>query len=68
MNLIDEYLQQVTPPQELTAAQVWDQRVSFAFGNVSIGNPNVTMEMVIERAVEIYGPRPPNEEVGKSEG
>lgn len=41
----------------LTPAEIWDQRISFAYGN-SMDNPDVTREMVTKRATEMYGPRP----------
>ena len=44
------------PP--MTPAQLWDQRVSFAYGNASLSNSNITKEMVIILATEVYGARP----------
>lgn len=42
----------------MTAAERYDQRISFAYGQVSIENPKVTRKMVEDLALEIYGPRP----------
>lgn len=41
----------------MTPAEIWDQRVSFVYGNL-MDNPRVTREMVRARATEMYGPRP----------
>ncbi len=43
---------------EMTPAEIWDQRVSFAYGNASLENARITRQMVVERATELYGPRP----------
>lgn len=42
----------------MTPAEIWDQRVSFAFGQLMDCSPNTTREQVIARATETYGPRP----------
>jgi hypothetical protein len=42
----------------MTPAEIWDQRVSFTFGNCSIENPRITRESVIAMVTKIYGPRP----------
>ena len=42
----------------ITPQQLWDQRVSWAYGNAKLSNPLITKEMVAAEAVKIYGPRP----------
>ncbi len=42
---------------KITPGEIWDQRVSFAFGQM-MENPHVTREMVEQRVTEMYGPRP----------
>ena len=42
---------------KMTPQQIWDQRVSFVFGQL-MDNPRVTRQMVEDRATEVYGPRP----------
>lgn len=41
------------PP--MTPAQLREQRISFAYGNCAIENPNVTREMVERIHDEMYG-------------
>tara|TARA_R110000803_G_scaffold46081_2_gene96773 strand:- start:2158 stop:2286 length:129 start_codon:yes stop_codon:yes gene_type:complete len=41
----------------MTPQMIWDQRVSFAFGQM-MENPQVTREMVERQATALYGPRP----------
>lgn len=41
------------PP--MTPAQLREQRISWAYGNCAIDNPNVTREMVERLHDEIYG-------------
>lgn len=43
--------------QPMTPQMQWDQRVSFAFGQM-MENPTVTREMVERQATALYGPRP----------
>ena len=43
--------------QPMTPQMIWDQRVSFAFGQM-MENPDVTREMVERQATALYGPRP----------
>ena len=43
---------------QLTPQEIWDQRVSFAFGQMMDCSPEVTRDQVEARAVELYGPRP----------
>lgn len=47
-----------SPPRKLTPAEIWDQRVSFVFGQLMDCAPHITREEVEARAVEMYGPRP----------
>jgi hypothetical protein len=46
-------LARAAPP--MTAAEIREQRISFAFGNSSFDNPHVTREMVEAAHDEIYG-------------
>lgn len=43
---------------EMTPQQQWDQRVSFAYGNATFENPDITRDMIEEAATKLYGPRP----------
>jgi len=43
---------------EMTAAEKWDQRVSFVRGTLMDTAPGITREQVEAVATEIYGPRP----------
>jgi hypothetical protein len=43
--------------QPMTPQMIWDQRVSFAYGQI-MENPQVTREMVERQATALYGPRP----------
>ncbi len=49
--LLKKAAQHIMTPQE-----VWDQRVSFVYGQLM--ESNVTREEVEKRATETYGPRP----------
>lgn len=42
----------------MTPAEIWDQRVSFAYGQMMDCAPNITREDVEKRATELHGPRP----------
>lgn len=44
--------------RKMTPAEIWDQRLSFVYGNISLSNPDVTKEMVRKSVEETYGPRP----------
>lgn len=41
----------------MTPAEVWDQRISFVYGQM-MENPRVTREMVVEQVTKAHGPRP----------
>ena len=45
----------------MTPRELWQQRVSFAYGNVALHNPAVTREMVEAEAARVYGPCPGDE-------
>ena len=47
--------------QVMTEEQLAAQRISFAYGNVSLSNPSVTKEMVKRAADQIYGTGHDNE-------
>ncbi len=42
----------------MTPAEIWDQRVSWVYGNISMSNSRVTREHVIATITETHGPRP----------
>ena len=42
----------------MTPTEIWDQRVSFAYGQMMDCAPHVKREDVERRAAEVYGPRP----------
>ncbi len=44
--------------REMTPRERWLQRVSFALGNGSMSNPEITREMVEAEATKLYGPCP----------
>lgn len=46
----------MTPEEK--ARMMWDQRISFVYGNLALDDPSITREQVVEAATKIYGPRP----------
>lgn len=42
---------------KMTPAEIWDQRVSFVYGNMPFRS-TVTREQVVAAVTEMYGPRP----------
>jgi hypothetical protein len=42
----------------VTLVEIWDQRISWAYGNAVLSNPTITRAMVEAEAEKIYGPRP----------
>lgn len=42
----------------MTDEEVFEQRISFAYGNVSMHDSSITKEMVREQAEKLYGKRP----------
>lgn len=44
--------------RKMTPGEIWEQRLSFVYGNLSMSNPNVTKEMVRKSIEETYGPKP----------
>lgn len=50
MKLTFEKLLERAKNYQMTEEEKEKQRISFAFGNASISNPNITREMVIEEA------------------
>jgi len=55
---LDELLAKAKARGPLTPGEIWDQRISFAYGNGALSNDRITREMVEALAIEIYGPRP----------
>ena len=51
---LKELLEEATR-HTMTSAEVWDQRVSFVYGQM---NGDVTKDMVIEQVTKSHGPRP----------
>jgi hypothetical protein len=43
----------------MTPAEKFDQRVSFVYGNLPV-NSTITRQQVLDHAIEVYGPRPPD--------
>lgn len=39
----------------ITEEEIYEQRISFAYGNVSMHNPSITKQMVREQAEKLYG-------------
>ena len=52
-----EELLKVALKNELTSQEIWDQRVSFIFGNLPFSS-KITRAEVKAAAVKVYGPRP----------
>lgn len=42
----------------MTPAEIYEQRISFVYGQCAIENPSTTKEMVREEARKLYGPPP----------
>jgi hypothetical protein len=55
--MCDVVIGQGDEPLPMTPQMLWDQRVSFAYGQM-MENPQVTREMVERQATALYGPRP----------
>lgn len=43
---------------KMTPAEIWDQRVSFVYGQMMDCAPNITLEQIEAAATKRYGPRP----------
>jgi hypothetical protein len=52
---LDALLARVKDLPPMTPAQLRAQRISWAYGNCAIGNPNITKEMVERVHDEMYG-------------
>ena len=46
----------------MTHADIWDQRVSFVYGQMMDCAPDITREQVEAAVAESYGPRPSDDE------
>ena len=58
---IEKYLESLLKApakHELTPGEIWDQRVSFAYGQLMHSAPHITKENVKEVATKAFGPRP----------
>lgn len=53
MRLLEESTKRPMTPQE-----IWDQRVSFVYGQMMDCAPHITREDIERQATKIYGPRP----------
>lgn len=42
----------------MTPAEIWDQRVSYVYGEMNMGGRSALREDVVKRITETYGPRP----------
>jgi len=54
----EELLRALEDVKMPTEAELWEQRVSFAYGNLSLHNPKITRQDVERAATELYGPKP----------
>ncbi len=52
-----ERLLKESTKDEMTPGEIWDQRISFVYGNPPFSS-KITREEVEDSAVKIYGPRP----------
>lgn len=52
---LDALLERARQLPPMTAGQLREQRISFAYGNVAIENPRITREMVERLHDETYG-------------
>lgn len=43
---------------QLSPRELWLQRVSFTYGQLAIGNPNLTKKHIEQEAIRTYGPCP----------
>lgn len=43
---------------KMTPRELWEQRVSFAYGQMMDCAPHTTREEIEARAIETYGPKP----------
>lgn len=50
-----EYLIEQARKVEMSAAEVSEQRMSFAYGNSAFENPTITKEMVLREARKLAG-------------
>lgn len=53
-----EALLKIAATHVMTPREIWDQRVSFVFGQMMDCAPGVTRQQVEDIAVREYGPRP----------
>ncbi len=53
-----EKLLRAARKHKMTPREIWDQRISFVYGQLMDSAPRVTKEDIIARATEMYGPRP----------
>lgn len=58
-----EILLKAAAGRKLTPAEIWDQRVSFVYGQLMNCRLETTKEQVRQRAIEFYGPRPAKETI-----
>ncbi len=54
---LDELLK-ASVKHTMTPGELWDQRLSWAYGNVAMHNDRITKEAVRRCMEENYGPRP----------
>lgn len=57
---LDALLRAAIARGPMTAAELRAQRISWAYGNCSIGNPRITRKMVEDLHDEMYG-KPPHD-------
>jgi len=56
---LDDLLEKAAK-HRMTPGEIWDQRVSFVYGQLMDCNPQRTREEIEKHATEMYGPRPEN--------
>lgn len=55
------YLLAQAAKHKMTPGEIWDQRVSWVFGQLMDTHPDVTRAEVVKRIEAHYGPRPVDE-------
>ncbi len=53
-----EALLRAEAEREITSGEIWDQRVSFVYGQLMDCASNTTREEAVATVTETYGPRP----------
>lgn len=51
-------LLKIAASRKMTAAEIWEQRISFVYGQLMDCAPHITRDEIELRAIETYGPKP----------